>query len=176
VTSGIAMSHPKNVLELAGIALSDLVVNTSAGQYVPTLHMAKFSRWNGMRIEQVRFGSYPDQGLLEIAWAEALARAWAWDSWAFGFMAGHPEERLAFLIEAGGAPLANIIRVIQEFMPPKEGFRLVGDPRFYLRVQASYSPIDAAQAILWKGLFERGINRMKLVREKLARSSRRGMS
>jgi hypothetical protein len=159
-----AMSQPKNVLDLAGIALADLAVNVSMRRYFPTLHTSKTSRWRGTKILQVRFGTYPDKGLLEIAWAEALARAPTWDAWAFG-CASIQGEDYALLVEAGGAPLTNIVRIVQKFRPPDQVFGLVFDPHFSLRTQDTYKPIDATQAVLWKGLLERGINRAKTARE-----------
>jgi hypothetical protein len=70
-----AFAKPADVLTLAGIALADLVVLVSAQQYVPTLHLAKKSFWSGTKINQIRFGSYPNTGLVELARAEAVARA-----------------------------------------------------------------------------------------------------
>jgi len=157
------MSQPKNVLNLAGIALADLLVHMSAGQYVPTLHTSKTTLWSGRKIEQLRFGSYPETGLLEIAWAEALVRAPHWDAWAFGFVAAR-EDNIAFVVEAGGAPLTNIVRILQESRPPKELFGLVGYPRFYARVQSSYEPVDATQAAQWRGLLEQGIDTLRAAR------------
>src|SRR5207247_1573549 len=58
-------TKPENVLFLAGIALADVAALVSARQYVPTLHLSKTSFWNGTRINQIRFGSYPDTGLIE---------------------------------------------------------------------------------------------------------------
>src|SRR5689334_13963391 len=66
-------AKPENVLELAGIALADLALLVSAQQYVPTLHLSKTSFWSGTKINQIRFGSYPDTGLIELARTEAAA-------------------------------------------------------------------------------------------------------
>src|SRR5215813_10201564 len=123
-----AFAKPENVLALAGIALADLAVLVSAQQYVPTLHLSKTSFWSGTRINQMRFGSYPDAGLIELARAEASARAGTWDTWAFACVAVSPIDRSkpVLLVDAGGAPLGNTVRIIWEFRPPNQGFGLVG--------------------------------------------------
>ena len=60
-------AKPENVLVLAGIALADEVVLVSARQYVPTLYLSKTSFWSGTKINLIRFGSYPNTGLIELA-------------------------------------------------------------------------------------------------------------
>jgi len=168
------------VLELAGIAIADLALLVSARQYVPTLHLAKTSFWSGTRINQIRFGSYPDTGLIELAKAEAVARAGTWDTWAFGAVATSPSgpQKPVLLVDAGDAPLANIVRIIQEFHlptegfgfhPHKEGFGLVGSPRFSLRIQDKVLPLDEAEASRWHNLLHKGIS--KLARENWERWS-----
>jgi hypothetical protein len=159
-------AKPDKVLELAGIALADLALLVSAQQYVPTLHLAKTSFWSGTRINQIRFGSYPDAGLLELAKAEAVARAGTWDTWAFGSVAVSPMDRQTpvLLVDAGDAPLANIVRIVQEFRPPTEGFGLRGGPRFSLRIQDKVLPLDEAEASRWHNLLHKGIS--KLARDK----------
>jgi hypothetical protein len=164
-------AKPDKVLELAGIALADLALLVSAQQYVPTLHLAKTSFWSGTKINQIRFGSYPNTGLIELARAEAVARAGTWDTWAFGVVAAHPTdpEKPVLLVDAGDAPLANIVRIIQEFRPPKEDFGLRGSPRFSLNLQGKVQPVDEAQASSWQNLLHKGIS--KLAREKWERWS-----
>lgn len=160
-------AKPESVLSLAGIALADLALLVSAQQYVPTLHLAKTSFWSGTKINQIRFGSYPNTGLIEFARAEAVARAGTWDTWAFACVAVHPtdQKKPSLLVEAGDAPLANIVRIIQEFRPPKEGFGLRGRPRFSLRIQDKVLPLDEAEAPSWHNFLDDGISKLKTARD-----------
>lgn len=162
-----------NVLALAGVALADLAVLLSAQQYVPTLHLAKTSFWNGTRINQIRFGSYPNNGLIEFARTEAVARAKTWDAWAFACIAVHPtdQQKPALLVDAGDAPLANTVRIIQEVRPPKEGFCLIGSPRFSLDVQGKVLPLHEAEVSGWQNMLRKGIDKLKTARENWERWS-----
>src|SRR5262245_4446647 len=81
-----AFAKPDKVLGLAGLALADLAVLVSAQQYVPTIHLAKTSFWSGTKINLIRFGSYPNTGLIELARAEAVARAGTWTPRQLGTM------------------------------------------------------------------------------------------
>lgn len=168
-----AFAKPDDVLTLAGIALADLVVLVSAQQYVPTLHLAKKSFWSGTKINQIRFGSYPNTGLVELARAEAAARAGTWDTWAFACLAVSPtdQKKPVFLVDAGDAPLANIVRIIQEFRPPKEGFALLGSPRFSLTIQDKVRPLDEAEASNWRNLLHQGISKLNTARDNWERWS-----
>jgi len=158
-----AFAKPDKVLGLAGLALADLAVLVSAQQYVPTLHLAKTSFWSGTKINLIRFGSYPNTGLIELARAEAVARAGTWDTWAFACVAALPidQGKPVLLVEAGDAPLANIVRVVQEFRSPKEGFGLRGSPRFSLRIQDKILALDEAHASSWQNLLHKGISKRK---------------
>lgn len=166
-------AKPDNVLTLAGIALADLVVLLSAQQYVPTLHLAKTSFWSGTKINQIRFGSYPNTGLIELARAEAVARAGTWDAWAFGCLAVSPvdQQRPVFLVEAGDAPVGNIVRIIQEFRHPKEGFGLLGSPRFSLSIQDKILPLEEREASRWQHLLREGISKLKTAHDNWERWS-----
>jgi hypothetical protein len=169
----IIFVKPENVLTLAGIALADLTLLVLAQQYVPTLHLSKTSFWSGTKINQIRFGSYPDTGLIELARAEAVARAGTWDSWAFGSVAVSPTDQAkpVLLVEAGDAPLANIVRIIQKFRPPKEGFCLIGSPRFNLNIQGKILALDNAQISSWKNLLHMGIGKLRTAGENWERWS-----
>jgi hypothetical protein len=167
-------AKPDSVLTLAGIALADIMVLVSAQQYVPTLHLSKTSFWSGTKINQIRFGSYPDTGLIELARGETVARAGTWDTWAFACVAVHPtdQQKAVFLVEAGdAAPLANIVRIIQEFRPPNEGFGLLGSPRFSLNIQGKILPVDEAKASDWNNLLHKGISKLKTARDNWERWS-----
>src|SRR5262249_11033149 len=82
------------------------------------------------------------------------------DTWAFACLAGHPSDPKirVLLVDAGEAPLANIVRIIQEFRPPKEGFGLRGSPRFSLSVQDKVVPLDEAEAATWQNFLHKGIS------------------
>jgi hypothetical protein len=166
-------AKPENVLALAGIALADLALLVSAQQYVPTLHLSKTSFWSGTKINQIRFGSYPNAGLIELARAEAAARAGTWDTWAFACIAAHPtdQEKPVLLVDAGEAPPANNVRIIQEFRLPKDGFGLCGSPRFSLRVEDKALPLDEAEASSWQTLLHKGISKLKSARDNWERWS-----
>ena len=159
---------PDRVLSLAGFALADLALLLSAQQYVPTLHLAKTSFWSGKKINQIRFGSYPNTGLIELARAEATAREGTWDTWAFACVAVSPidREHLVLLVEAGDAPVANDVRIIQEFRPPKEGFALRGIPRFSLTIQGQTLPLDETETPRWLNFLHQGIKGMKPAHDK----------
>ncbi len=160
------MQDPENVLELAGITLADLMLISAAGQYVPTLNMAKKSWWKGTRIERLRFANSPQQGLLELAWGEARARAASWDTCAFGFITAHTDNgSVAFVVDAGSSPLADTVRVVQDCRPPSDTFRLIGDPRFYIGGEQPYQPVDSAATDRWMPLLEAGINKIKAAEE-----------
>ena len=96
-------AKPENVLTLCGLALADMALLMSVPQYVPTLHLAKTSFWNGTRINQIRFGSFPDTGLAELARAEAARHAETWDAWAFACIALQPgdSEKPVLLVDGG---------------------------------------------------------------------------
>ena len=162
-----AFAKPENVLTLAGIALADLAVLVSAQQYVPTLHMSKTSWWNGTRINQIRFGSYPETGLIELARSEAAARAGTWDAWAFGCIAVSPADqtKLVLLVQAGDAPVASTVHVVQEFRLPTDGFGLLGDPHLSLTYQAQSLPLDEADLSRWPNLLHQGMFKLKTVRD-----------
>ena len=168
-----AFAKPDNVLALAGIALADLAVLVSAQQYVPTLHLSRTSFWSGTKVNQIRFGSYPNTGLIELARAEAVSRAGTWDTWAFGCVAVSPidQEKPVLLVEAGDAPLANIVRIIQEIRLPKEGFGLLGRPRFSLCIQDKILPLDEAEASSWQNLLHKGIGKLQTARDNWERWS-----
>lgn len=135
----------------------------SAQQYVPTLHLSKTSWWSGTRINQIRFGSYPDTGLIEFARAEAVARAGTWDTWGFGCLAVHPtdQKNLGLLVEAGDTPRGNIVRIIQMLRPRDQGFGFVGNPHFTLLIQGQALPLDEAEAPNWQKLLFKGISKLK---------------
>jgi hypothetical protein len=166
-------AKPENVLALAGIAFADLALLVSAQQYVPTLYLSKTSFWSGMKINQIRFGSYPNAGLIELARAEAAARAGTWDTWAFACIAVHPTDQKTpvILVDAGEAPLANNVRIIQEFRLPKDGFGLCGSPRFSLRVEDKALPLDEAGASRWQTFLHKGISKLKPARDNWERWS-----
>jgi hypothetical protein len=148
-------------------------VLVSVQKYVPTLHLSKTSFWSGWKINQFRFGSYPVTGLIELARAEAAGRAGTWDTWAFGCIAAYPtdREKPVLLVEAGGAPLANIVRIIQEFRLPKDGFGLRGSPRFSLRIQDMVLPLDEAEASSWQNFLHKGISTLPTARDNWERWS-----
>lgn len=160
-------AKPEYVLELAGIALADMTILVSAQQYVPTLHLAKTSFWSGTKINQIRFGSYPDTGLMEIARAEASARAGTWDAWAFSCVAvAQSDQKVSLFVEAGDAPpFAKIVRITQEFRPPKDGFRLVGGPLIAAYVLGKDRDLSGAELSSWQGYLSKGINKLKTARE-----------
>src|SRR5690349_6667535 len=166
-------AKPENVLELAGIALADLALLVSAQQYVPTLHLSKTSFWTGTKINQIRFGSYPDTGLIELARTEAAARAGTYDIWAFSCIAAHPtdQEKLVLLVDGGEAPPANNVRIIQEFRLPKDGFGLCGNPRFSLNFEGKPLPLDEAEASSWRTFLHKGISKLKSARDNWERWS-----
>jgi hypothetical protein len=159
-----AFAKPDNVLTLAGIALADVAVLVSAQQYVPTLHLAKTSFWSGTKIDRIRFGSYRAAGLIDIAKAEASARAGTWDAWAFACVA-NADQKLAFRVEAGDAPLATSVRIIQEFRPPKDGFGLLGTPRMALLASDKFLPPDEAELSRWQSFLHQGISKLKTARD-----------
>jgi hypothetical protein len=157
----------ENVLTLAGIALTDPVLLLSAPQYVPTLHLAKTSFWSGTKVNQIRFGPYPDVGLAELARAEAAKRAGTWDAWAFACIALHPtdKEKPVIMVDAGEAPVANNVRIIQEFRLPRDGFGLYGSPRFGLNVEGNPLPLDESEAPRWQIFLHKGISKLKTARD-----------
>jgi hypothetical protein len=75
------------------------------------------------------------------------------------------------LVDAGDAPLANIVRVIQEFRPPKESFALLGSPRFSLTIQNEILPLDEAEASNWRNLLHQGISKLNKARDNWERWS-----
>ena len=160
-------AKPNNVLSLAGIALADLAVLVSAQQYVPTLHLSKTSFWSGTKIDQIRFGSYPDVGLIELARAEVVRRSESLDNWAFGCVAALPtdQEKLVLRVEAGEAQLSKIVLIIQEFHLPRESFGLRGRPRFSLLIPGDVLALDEATATSWEGFLHNGISKLKTARD-----------
>jgi hypothetical protein len=135
--------------------------------------LAKRSFWSGTKINQIRFGSYPNTGLIELARAEAVARAGTWDTWAFACLAVSPDDQQkpVFLVEAGDAPVANIVRIIQEFRHPKEGFGLLGRPRFSLSIRNNILPVEEGEASHWQNLLGEGISKLKTARDNWERWS-----
>lgn len=160
-------TKPENVLTLCGLALADMALLLSASQYVPTLHLAKTSFWSGTKINQIRFGSYPDTGLAELARAEAARHAGTWDAWAFACIALQPndKEKPVILVDAGEAPVANNVRIIQELRLPSGGFGLYGSPRFSLNVEGNPLPLDESVAPRWQAFLHKGISKLKLAAE-----------
>lgn len=156
-------AKPENVLTLCGLALADMALLLSVPQYVPTLHLAKTSFWNGTKINQVRFGSYPDVGLAELARAEAARHAGTWDAWAFASIALQPndKEKPVLLVDAGEAPVANSVRIIQELRLPNDGFGLYGRPRFSLNVDGQALPLDEVETPRWHAFLHKGISKLK---------------
>jgi len=134
---------------------------------VPTLHLAKTSFWSGTKINQIRFGSHPDVGLTELARAEAAKHAETWDAWAFACIALHPtdKEKPVLLVDAGEAPVANNVRIIQEFRLPRDGFGLYGSPRFSLNVDGNALPLDEEEVSRWHALLHKGISKLKTARD-----------
>jgi hypothetical protein len=74
-------------------------------------------------------------------------------------------------VEAGEAPLANNVRIIQEFFLPKDGFGLCGSPRFSLRVGDEALPLDEAEASSWQTSLHKGISKLKSARDNWERWS-----
>jgi hypothetical protein len=156
-------AKPENVLTLCGLALADMALLLSVPQYVPTLHLAKTSFWNGTRINQIRFGSFPDVGLTELARAEAARHAGTWDAWAFACIALQPgdTDKPVLLVDAGEAPVANNVRIVQELRLPNDGFGLYGRPRFSLNVDGNPLPLDEAETTRWLTFLGKGISKLK---------------
>ena len=96
-----------------------------------------------------------------------MARAGTWDTWAFACVSVSPtdQKKIGFLVEAGEAPLANLVRIIQDFRPPKEGFGLIGSPRFTLCIGDKYLPLDQAEVSIWQSLLHKGVSKMKTARD-----------
>src|SRR5262249_3273519 len=79
----------------------------------------------------------------------------------------HPsnQKEPVLLVQAGSAPVANSVRVIQEFRLPRDGFGLRGRPRFSLNVEANALPLDDAEASTWQTFVQNGISKVKPARD-----------